>query len=138
MKISRNFRKIFAELPPNHHGTSVKIFAELPRNFHGTSTKWSGFFDIAQIRCTFVHVICARMCTRANFCNLIREAPLRLKICMIVVLSEENILTKSRANQMHAVHVVHMHVCARGQILAIFRLMRLKICRSVLLVRTIY
>ena len=50
---------------------------------------------------------------------------------MIVVLSEENILTKSRANQMHAVHVVHMHVCARGQILAIFRLMSLKICRSV-------
>ena len=50
---------------------------------------------------------------------------------MIVVLSEDNILTKFRANPMHAVHVVHVHVCARGQILAIFRLMSLKICRSV-------
>ena len=50
---------------------------------------------------------------------------------MIVVLSEDNILTKFRANPMHVVHVVHVHECARGQILAIFRLMRLKICRSV-------
>ena len=33
-----------------------------------------------------------------------------------------------RTNQMHVVHVVHMHECARGQILVIF--MRLKVCRS--------
>ena len=50
---------------------------------------------------------------------------------MIVVLSEENtlrsvfigednILTKFRANPMHIVHVVHVHECAREQILAIF------------------
>ena len=32
---------------------------------------------------------------------------------------------------MHVVHVVHVHECARGQILAIFRLTRLKICKSV-------
>ena len=32
---------------------------------------------------------------------------------------------------MHVVHVVHVHECARVQILANFRLMRLKICRSV-------
>ena len=50
---------------------------------------------------------------------------------MIVVLSEDNILTKFRANPMHVVHVVHVHECERRQILAIFRPMRLKICRSV-------
>ena len=32
---------------------------------------------------------------------------------------------------MHVVHVVLGHKFSRGQILAIFRLMRLKICRSV-------
>ena len=52
---------------------------------------------------------------------------------MIVVLSEDNILTKFCANPMHVVHVVHVHEFARGQILAIFRLMRLKICMIVVL-----
>ena len=56
---------------------------------------------------------------------------MRLKICRSVFIGEENILTKFRANPMHVVHVVHVHKCARGQILAIFRLMRLKICSSV-------
>ena len=41
---------------------------------------------------------------------------------MVVVLNEDNILTKFRANPMHVVHMVHVHECARGQILAIFRL----------------
>ena len=50
---------------------------------------------------------------------------------MSVVLGKDNMLTKFRANPMHVMHVVHVHECARGQILAIFRLMRLKICRSV-------
>ena len=54
-----------------------------------------------------------------------------LKICMSVLIGEDNILTKFRANPMHVVHVVHVHEYARGQILAIFRLMRLKSCRSV-------
>ena len=53
---------------------------------------------------------------------------MRLKICRSVNIGENNILTKFRANPMH---VVHVHECARGQILAIFRLLRLKICRSV-------
>ena len=56
---------------------------------------------------------------------------MRLKICRSVFIGKDNILTKFRANPMHVVHVVHVHECARGQILAIFRLMRLKICRSV-------
>ena len=54
---------------------------------------------------------------------------------MIIVLGMNNILTKFRANPMHVVHVVHVHECARGQILAIFRLMRLTICRSVFIGR---
>ena len=52
---------------------------------------------------------------------------------MIAVLSEKNILTKFRAYPMHVMHVVHVHEYARGQILAIFRLMGLKICMSVLI-----
>ena len=47
---------------------------------------------------------------------------------MIVVLSEDNILTKFRANPMHVVHVVHVHEYARGEILAIFEV---ETCRSV-------
>ena len=43
-------------------------------------------------------------------------------------MGEDNILTKFRAIPMH---VVHVHERARGQSLANFRLMRLKICRSV-------
>ena len=62
------------------------------------------------------------MCTRANFCNLITEAPLRLKICMIVVLSEDNILTKFRANPMHVVHVVHVQNVHAGKFWPIFDL----------------
>ena len=56
---------------------------------------------------------------------------MRFKICRSVFIGKDNILTKFRANPMHVVHVVHVHECARGQILAIFRLMRLKIYRSV-------
>ena len=56
---------------------------------------------------------------------------MRSKICTSVFIGEDNDLTKFRANLMHVVHVVHVHECARGQILANFRLMRLKICRSV-------
>ena len=53
---------------------------------------------------------------------------MRSKICTSVFIGEDNDLTEFRANLMH---VVHVHVCARGQILAIFRLMSLKICKSV-------
>ena len=42
---------------------------------------------------------------------------MRLKICMIIVLGNENILTKFRANPMHMVQV---HEFARGKIKAIF------------------
>ena len=63
---------------------------------------------------------------------------MRLKICTSVFIGEDNDLTKFRANLMHVVHVVHVHECARGQILANFRLMRLKFIGVFLLVRTIY
>ena len=60
------------------------------------------------------------LCTRANFCNLITEAPLKLKICMIVVLSENNILTKFRANPMHVVHVVRARMCTQAILSSFF------------------
>ena len=55
-----------------------------------------------------VHVACARTCTRkiGLYVRL-----MRLKICMIVVLGEDNILAKFRANPMHAVHVVRARMC---------------------------
>ena len=66
------------------------------------------------------------MCTRANFGYFSTYELMRLIICRSVFIGEDNILTKFRANPMHVVHAVHVHKCARGQILAIFRLMRLK------------
>ena len=52
-----------------------------------------------------VHVVHVHECARGQiwvyFCNLITETPLRPKICLIVVLDEDNLLTKFRANPMH-------------------------------------
>ena len=60
-----------------------------------------------------VHVACARTCTRkiGLYVRLIR-----LKICMIVVLGEDNILTKFRANPMPVVHVVHARMCTQADL----------------------